>query len=370
MPNDSIHIGLIDTGVDPEYMGLFRYIEAFQHIDKNGELTDAPCHDNGSHGTFNAALMTQKWCSDAGELQVLPTVPVRLHVCAAISRVQTVPCILEALQWMLEQPIHILVLPLGIPEQSHIFQPHIQLLLDKGVLPIAAVGNDGAGRSRSPGFYDSVLSIGACSWSGEVPAFSGSAHPPGLTRCLKPDLVAPGVGISLKKNHKIQTLSGTSMACAIAVRYAARLWMDFPEKSAFEVRRALTQSAQALAHNDSHRCRYGRIDLNRACQELSLPPMENVFDAKPPLQEIMPWIDPKVEEFVHKNAEISQILMLLREGTDVEELLSDDVRLVKSYKGTSIVLIQSANVHLQELIQHSSVLIAQATDTSLITLSA
>ncbi len=368
MPNDCIHIGLIDTGVDPEYMGLFRRIEAFQDIDENGKLTDAPCHDNRNHGTFNAALMTQKFCSDAGELQVLPTVPVRLHVCAAISRVQTVPCILEALQWMLEQPIHILVLPLGIPEQSHIFQPHIQLLLDKGVLPIAAVGNDGAGRSRSPGFYDSVLSIGACSWSGEVPAFSGSTHPPGLTKCLKPDLVAPGVGISLKKNNKIQTLSGTSMACAIAARYAARLWMDFPEKSAFEVRCALTQSAQALAHNDVHRCRYGRIDLNRARQELSFPTTENDVETKLPSPEIMPWIDPKVEKFALKNTESSEILMLLREGTDVEELLSDDVYLFKSYKGTPVLLIQSANVRLQELIQHPSVLIAQATDTSLITL--
>ncbi|AOX02197.1 hypothetical protein BJP34_24615 [Moorena producens PAL-8-15-08-1] len=373
MIEEKIHIGLIDTGVDPEYMGLFREIEAFQDIDESGNLTEKTCYDKANHGTYTAALLTKTWPTNSKELSNLPEVSIRLHVCAAITKQNVVSNLLHALEWMLSQPIQILVLPLGIVEQSPIFESHLQLFIDQGVLPIVAVGNDGAGRSRSPGYYPSVLSIGACSWTGEIPAFSGSAHLPGLQQCIKPDLVAPGVKIPFQKNGKQVLMDGTSMACAIAARYAAWLWQQNPECSSNEIKQGLIQSSHPLKSDQKHRCRFGYLNPEKAQSSLRLEEVKtsnNEIEQEKGISKSPSWIDPKLKQQGSENSQKIIILIMLYQGNTIDSVLEKiSFKLIKSFPATPIFLIEAPRISVEFILKNPSIRVAQSPYTSLISLS-
>ena len=89
------------------------------------------------------------------------------------------------------------------------------------ILPIAAIGNEGAGKYRAPGFYNNVLSVGAINGGGNVAPFSGSYNDKN-TECIKPDIATLGVDIE-SSFTKIGKQSGTSMAATILAGHAAQL---------------------------------------------------------------------------------------------------------------------------------------------------
>lgn len=84
---------------------------------------------------------------------------------------------LLALEWAATDPrIQIVNLSAGIPG----FEPGLQEVCERleafGVLLVAAVGNEGRNRTRSPGNYRSVLSVGASTPDQRIASFSGSGE--------------------------------------------------------------------------------------------------------------------------------------------------------------------------------------------------
>lgn len=366
---NAIPIGLIDTGAAPEYRGLFRNIAGFQDISITGELTGKSCHDKATHGSHSAALLCRPWPTDTPEIPPLPQVPVQLYVCAAITRKNVVANILTALEWMLDQPIQVLVMPLGIKETSPIFQPYLQRIKDKGILVIVAVGNDGSGSSRSPGNYNNVLSVGACDWAGNVPSFSSSAQHPRLKlQCIKPDLLAPGVDIPFSKHGKTIKESGTSMACALAGRYAAWLWYQYPERTAEEIKQALIQSSHPLAEGSQHRCANGYIDIEAAKAWLSnLSKWQTTATAN---IDIVPasYIEPKLQELVPKKGKSERLLLMLRDDDTLENLAIDSVIVLRQFKGVSVCLIELLQEDIPLLVKAPIVKVVQYPSAKLINL--
>jgi subtilisin family serine protease len=110
---------------------------------------------------------------------------------------------------------------------------------NQGVLFVAAAGNDGTSHYNWPASYDSVMSVAAIDENREVASFS--------QRNDQVDLAAPGVEVlSTIPNNEFAFFSGTSQACPHVSGVAALVWSRFPDKSAQEIRQALTASAQDL----------------------------------------------------------------------------------------------------------------------------
>jgi hypothetical protein len=106
-------------------------------------------------------------------------------------------------------------------------------LRDAGIFVVVSTGNDGPNCSTvyAPlSLYDSVFSVGAIDGSGDIAFFSsrGPVTADGSGR-MKPDIVAPGVGIfSSLPGGAYGSNSGTSMAGPHVVGAVALLWSAEP----------------------------------------------------------------------------------------------------------------------------------------------
>jgi len=109
-----------------------------------------------------------------------------------------------------------------------------QALRDAGIMVIAAAGNSGSACNTvnlAPATLDQAFTIGATNSSDTIAGFS-SRGPSILTGRLKPDVVAPGVGVRSALAGSINSygwLNGTSMATPHVAGVAALVWSAAPD---------------------------------------------------------------------------------------------------------------------------------------------
>ncbi|MCS6849101.1 MAG: S8 family serine peptidase [Anaerolineae bacterium] len=133
-----------------------------------------------------------------------------------------------------------------------------QALRDAGIMVVASAGNRGSAcRSvvHAPATLDQAFTIGATDSSDAIAGFS-SRGPSSLTGRIKPDVVAPGVGVRSARpespaNYGLS--SGTSMAAPHVAGVVALLWSAAPGlRGDVETTEALLrQTARPLASNES-----------------------------------------------------------------------------------------------------------------------
>jgi subtilisin family serine protease len=108
----------------------------------------------------------------------------------------------------------------------------------KGVIVIAAAGNQGSVGGTIITRHPWVVPVAACDAQGRPTRESNLGHSIGLR-----GLRAPGEGItSLGVDGKPLTLGGTSVAAPFVTGAVALLWSQFPAASAAEVKSAVTRA--------------------------------------------------------------------------------------------------------------------------------
>ena len=240
-------VGVLDTGCDADHIQFrqkgidFRYVPPYSGVDN---LRAVRGFDVDGHGTHVCGIVAGQHVGVApgADLMVASVIESDTYQ-TSLSRISI------ALDWMLSQfkseknrskPV-IVNMSLGfapdhIPKSDRAtlmvgIQDLISTLVeDFDVLPVVAIGNDGPGKMRAPGYFPETLSVGAVDFNHEPARFSsGGLSPTG--EGTQPDIAGYGVDIfsSLERDKDNRSLykhmSGTSMAtpyvAGIAALYAS-----------------------------------------------------------------------------------------------------------------------------------------------------
>ena len=169
--------------------------------------------------------------------------------------------ILAALEWVNDNRqtynIRVVSLSFGTLSTGNAFDPLIlavERLWDKGVVVVAAAGNEGPSLATisSPGSSKKIITVGCSDDKGTVDikddtiADFSSRGPSPYSR-MKPDLVAPGVDIfSLSTSGGYVPMSGTSMSTPVISGCCALLLEKEPKLSPDEVKRHLINCTDSL----------------------------------------------------------------------------------------------------------------------------
>ena len=136
----------------------------------------------------------------------------------------------------------------------------------KGMLPIVAAGNDGAGAWRyisTPADADSVMAVGAVDTLGNVANFS--SYGPTSNGKVKPSVAATGLrAVVANTSTGLPTFgNGTSYATPNIAGLTTCLWQAFPEYNNMAILDAMQRSASRFTNPDD-RIGYGIPNMKKA----------------------------------------------------------------------------------------------------------
>lgn len=291
-------VASLDTGVDVTHPDLAPRWRggAGGWFDPYGQCAQ-PCDPNG-HGSRGMGIMVGG--ADSGS--VIGVAPGARWIAARVFDTQgraSTSAIHQAFQWALD--------PDGDPNTNDApdvvnaswdlvnpgacdltFAPDLKALVDSGITPVFAAGNQGAapGTAVSPANNPDALPVGAADNAGQVQSFSSRGPTQcgvGLTRIF-PELVAPGVGIftadrmifgdSTPRYIAGPETTGTSFSAPHVSGALALLVSAFPGRvlSPVDLRVALAYSAHPLPEGDpspNNEAGAGMLDVWAAYQALS-----------------------------------------------------------------------------------------------------
>ena len=251
--NGKKKIAVIDSGVD-----ITEDIDVVDRVDLlyAGEESSFLCCDMTGHGTAVASIICAK-DDDNGvtgiddDLEVYSVRILDENNEAPISRV------VAALQWCEENGIDIINMSFGTNYDSDILREEIKSVADRGILMIAAAGNDKeTDQILYPAAYEEVMAVGGVS-ADMLPA-DCSVQGAGV------ELSAPGEYIPvLAQLGGLTVESGTSMAVPHIAAVAAKLWENHADWTADKIRQCMDVSAKQLADGN------GKIVDYKAASELA-----------------------------------------------------------------------------------------------------
>jgi subtilisin len=239
-------IGHIDTGVDASHPALAGAVDAFAMFDLNGrQVANAQAADSGIHGTHTAGLLVGKLFQGS----TFGVAPGAKLAAATVIEYGDVPArVVGGLDWCVGQGTRLVNISLGLPSFQPQFSRIMQLLRQRNILPIVAIGNEGPQTSRTPGNLPESLSVGAIDQTDQIWLGSSSQQMAENPKRYVPVVVGPGAGIwSSIPGATLRSLSGTSMAAPHITGLAALLLQHRPEASADDLEKAIVASCKRPA---------------------------------------------------------------------------------------------------------------------------
>jgi len=255
-----VGIAVLDTGVDGSHPALRGKIAGAYEFDVSqwqARKTQSSLDTDG-HGTHVAGLI----CGE--KIGVAPEATVLSGVMIPKGR-GTLSNFILGLEWAASNPdIQIVNISAGLLGYWPELEEAAAGLLTVGVLPICAVGNEGRDKTRSPGNYRDVISVGASNKNNAVAGFSSSGtltvNNHGYT---VPDLVAPGEAVySSVVKGGYEAWDGTSMAAPIVSGIASLILERYNDIEILNLREKLFLWCQKLAQFTDKRQGHGLIQVD------------------------------------------------------------------------------------------------------------
>lgn len=230
---EGIKEGIIDTGIDlthPDLKGNIK--ETYSVVD------GASADDDNGHGTHVAGIIAAL-DNDIGVVGVAPK--AEIYSVKAFDKMGrgSVSDIIDALQWCVENKVHVINMSFGIGTNSRALKRAIGAAHRHKIIMVAAAGNSGARDSvLYPAKYPEVIAVAASDSKDQAADFS--------SRGPEVNIIAPGVDVSSTYiNEEYKNLSGTSMACPHVVG-ACALLMSISGTKAESVKKAILSTAKDI----------------------------------------------------------------------------------------------------------------------------
>ncbi|MDQ7862015.1 S8 family peptidase [Peribacillus frigoritolerans] len=185
----------------------------------------------GEHGTHIAGIIAGSANNGIGGTGVAPNVKL-MPINVFDGEYADTADIIDAIHYAVQQKANIINMSLGDTSYSESLNKAVQEAYKKGVLIVAAAGNEGdMGKNVQrvyPAAFSHVISVAATNSSDKRPSYSNYHS--------TVDIAAPGDDIlSTLPNGKYGWMSGTSMATPMVTGVAALIWSHEPKLNKTEV---------------------------------------------------------------------------------------------------------------------------------------
>lgn len=242
-----VQIGLIDGPVVTEHPDLV-----------GGHLREIPGHNGATctqadsaacqHGTFVAGILAAKRNSPAPAICPDCTLLIRPMFAEKSTGTERMPSatpqqLAAAIVECIDAGARVINLSLSLAQPSTKGEQELDEALDqavrRGVIVVAAAGNQGTLGSSAITRHPWVIPVAACNLQGRPLGASNFGNSIG-----RRGLSAPGDRVtSLGAEGQPLTLGGTSVAVPFVTGAIALLWSEFPGASAAQIKLAVTQAA-------------------------------------------------------------------------------------------------------------------------------
>ncbi|MFF0749464.1 S8 family serine peptidase [Streptomyces sp. NPDC004267] len=270
-------VAVLDTGADADHPDLKgRIVESKNFTDS--DTTD----DRQGHGTHTISTVGGTGAASGGKKRgVAPGAALLAGKVLNDSGSGATSWIIAGMEWAVAQGADVVSMSLGNPSETDCTDPMSvaaeQLAHTKGTLFVIAAGNSGPGDNTvsSPGCAPSVLTVGATDRDDSTAPFSSRGPAANEAHTLKPEIAAPGVGISAaaaggRGVYAYRTMSGTSMATPHVAGAAAIVKQRHPDWTAQQIKAALVSSADSGVPGDARETGGGRLDVKAAIDQTVL----------------------------------------------------------------------------------------------------
>lgn len=260
--NTGLTIAFVDTGVDLEHPDLKdNIVRGVNLIDSK----QSPQDDHG-HGTNVAGIIAASGNNTTGIAGLLwssKLMPIKALGADGSGDEATLG---RGIRYAVDHGAHIVVLSLGLYKYSNFMQEVVDYAEEKGVLLIAASGNDGKD-VKYPAAYPTVLAVGGIKLDKTIEPKSNFG--PEL------DVVAPWMVFTTALNSGYDYNEGTSMAAPQVAAVAAMIWAQNPQLKPYQVRNQIRGTAEDIgkAGWDEH-TGYGLLRADRA---VTMPYQEDIY---------------------------------------------------------------------------------------------
>ncbi|QNU03860.1 S8 family serine peptidase [Peribacillus butanolivorans] len=228
-------VAIIDDGIDRNHEDLKGKIDhPYDAVRNRKNIVPV-----GEHGTHIAGIIAGSANNDLGGTGVAPNIKI-MPINVFKGEYADTADIIEAIHYAVQQGADIINMSLGDTRYSEALNKAVQEAYSKGLLIVAAAGNEGdMGKSVQrvyPAAFSHVISVAATDSKDKRTSYSNYHS--------TVDIAAPGDYIlSTLPNNRYGWMSGTSMATPMVAGVAALIWSNEPKLTKYEVEYRLYDSA-------------------------------------------------------------------------------------------------------------------------------
>lgn len=248
---NSAIVAVIDSGVNQTHEDLQgKVLPGHNFIDNNNDTNDTIGHGTAIAGIIGAATNNEKGIASLGwNTQILPIKAANeaKHIIYSDA--------IKAIVFAVENKAKIINLSWGGTNSSFALQDAINYAWGKGIVLIAAAGNNGTGNLLYPGASNNVIAVGATDLNNSKAFFSNSG--PEL------DIMAPGVDVYTTDLNGYSNYSGTSIATAQVSAIVSLISEINPKLTNSQIAEIITSTARNSANwNEDYG--FGLIDVSKS----------------------------------------------------------------------------------------------------------